>query len=70
MDRDHAQVEQSFYGVHGHARPRVGIDILMVQVVHVFVERLPMAEPMDPIEMEIAPQRDQEKPQNEIDGVL
>jgi len=62
MDSDYAQVEQGFHWMHGHARPGVGVDILMVQVVHVFVERLPMAKTVDPIEMEITPYRDHEKP--------
>ena len=41
----------------------------MVQVVHVFIERLPMDEPMHPVEMKFAPEGDDEKPRHKPDRI-
>lgn len=41
----------------------------MVQVVHVFVERLPVGESVDAVEMKLAPERNHEEPQDEILGM-
>ena len=70
VDQDNAKIEDVLDRVHGHAGPWAGIDVLVMQIVHRLIERLPMNEAMNPIEMEFAPKRNGAKPYGKIDGML
>ena len=61
MDQDRCQVDQRLGRMHRHTRPWTDIDVPMMQGLHCLVERLPMQEAVNPIEMERVPDRDQEQ---------
>ena len=70
MDKYAAEIDHVLDRVHRHARPRTDIDVLVVQVVHGPVERPPVDQPMDPVEMEDPPERDQHQNRHEIEGII
>ena len=45
--------------MHREAGPRAGLHVLVVQIVDVFIQRLPMNGAVDPVEMEFPPDRNQ-----------
>ena len=69
VDQTHAKVESRLDGVHRHARPGDRVDVLVVQVVDAVVDRLPVDEPVHPVEMKFPPERDDEQPRHEPHGM-
>ena len=52
-------------GVHRQARPRADVDVLVVQVVDVAVERPPVQQAMDEVAVNLAPHGDCQEDQGE-----
>lgn len=69
MNKYDAQIKDSLHGMHGHARPGIRINIFMMEIMHIAVERLPVNETMHPVKMKFAPERNEEKPEPKITGV-
>ena len=69
VNKHDAQIEHRLHGMHGHARPGIGINVFMVEIMHGAVERLPVNETMHPVKMKFAPERDEEKPEHKVTRV-
>ena len=67
VNKNHAEVHEVFDGMHRQARPGIHIDVLVVEVVNMFIERLPVDEPMRPVEVKLAPKRNGKQPHDEPD---
>ena len=55
MDEHYTEVQQVLYRMHGQARPWTRVDIVMMQIMNAFVERLPMDQSVYDVEMEFPP---------------
>lgn len=69
MDRKVGVEQQVFNRMHRDARPRTNIDIAVVQRVRKFIERRPMQEAVDPVEMKAGPDGQQHKKRDEPHGI-
>ena len=68
--QEHAgEVDQVLDRVHRQPRPGADVDVLVVQVVSRLVERLPVGEPVRPVEVHLAQQADGHEQQDEVDRV-
>ena len=67
VNQDHAEVEDVLHGMHGQAGPWPDVDIFVMQVVNIPIERFPVDQPMDPVEVEFTPEGDQAEPDDKID---
>ena len=65
-----AQVKKMLDRMHRESRPRSGDDVPVVQVVNPGIERLPVDEAVDPVEVEIPKQRDYHKQSKEPNGMI
>jgi hypothetical protein len=63
MDQHNAEIQEMLDWVHRQARPRPGIDVLVMEVVDGPVERRPVNGSVDPVKVELAPKRDGAEPQ-------
>ena len=55
--------------MHGQAGPRSDVDVLMMEIVDQLVERPPMDQAVNPVEMELAPKRDGAQPERAVKRV-
>src|SRR5690242_18318070 len=69
MDQHYAKVEHMLDRMHRQTRPRTRVYILMMQIMHRFVQRRPMDRAVDPIEMELTPKWDRAQPNCAVDRV-
>ena len=56
--------------MHRDAGPWTWIHIPVMEGVNIFIELFDMNEAMDPVEMELAPQREQAQPKHAVDGMF
>ncbi len=70
VDEGHTEVQGALHGVHGEARPRTGVRVLVVEVVDSAVERAKVDEAVDEVEVELPPKGNQGHPRNKEVRVL
>ena len=69
VDHHPGQVQQVLDGVHRQARPRPDVDVLVMQIVGVLVQRLPVGETMRPVEVRLPQQQDEHHHQHAVHRV-
>ena len=52
-----AEVQEVLAGVHGKARPRTGVDVLVMMPMGQLIKRRPMQEPMHQVKVNLSPGR-------------
>jgi hypothetical protein len=66
MDQDDTEVEEVLDGMHGQPGPRAGIGVFVVQIMGGLVERPPVDEAVNAVEMQVAPEGDEAEPDREV----
>lgn len=69
VDQNHAEIQEVLDRMHRHAGPWARVHILVMEVVDALVERRPVDEAMNPVEVEFAPEGNEAQPDRAIDRV-
>ena len=70
MDQYARKIKQMFNGVHGQAREGPDIYVVVMQIMNIIIERTPMRDAVNRIEMQLPDDGDETHQQDKINGVI
>ena len=70
VDEHGREIEDVLDRMHRHSRPRRDVDVLVMERMHGPIERRPVDQAVDQVEVDFAPERDEKEDDQAVDRVL